>query len=707
MTRPDRLKRWIESPLPETEEEAVEEAAALRREIEILDRAYYDEAAPLVPDDVYDGLLARLQKLEERFPAAASGDSPTRRLGERPLEGFEKVAHPVPLLGLSNVFSREDFMEWFSRIRRLAAQTGAELQPDAPLAVTPKLDGASIALYYEGGGLARAVTRGDGNVGDDVTVNLRGRPGVPDRVPVEGNLAVRGEVLISREEFARMNREAEENGQEPFANPRNAAAGALRALERELVRRRKLDVVVYDRIDAESGSFFEHLRLLEEYGFVTVLSLRAEGGGCTGGASRLCRGAEEAYEHVSWLMEHRHAFPYELDGAVVRLDDVALHRRLGATARSPRGAVACKFPAERKRTRLLDVIFQVGRTGVVTPVAVLEPVHLAGTTVSRASLHNRDEIRRLGIAINDEVWVEKAGDIIPRVVMLAGEAPSSERRPIEFPRECPVCGTPLVRREGEVAMRCPSSRCKRKLLGRLLHFASRGAADLEGFGPAVMEQLIDLGLVSSPADLFALRKEDFLRLRQTREKAAANLVAALERSKRLPLDRFLYALGIPFVGESAASALAAEFGTLDNLMAAGVEDLERVEGIGAKTAAAVHEFLHSPAFARELEKFRRNGVEILPVRREPEEGRSGEAPLQGKRIVVTGRLSRWSRREVEDLIRSLGGNPVSSVSRRVDFVLAGEEPGSKLDKARELGVPVIDEERFVEMTGCGGGEAGR
>ncbi|GAB4375029.1 MAG: NAD-dependent DNA ligase LigA [Acidobacteriota bacterium] len=668
--------------------EARRRAQELRDEIWRHRYLYYVLARPEISDEEYDRLERELAELERRFPELVTPDSPTQRVGH-PVSGeLPQVEHTRPMLSLENVYSVDELREWEARLVRAA-------QIDEPEAIEYscelKIDGVSVAVIWEDGVLARAVSRGDGRVGEDVTAAVRTIRSLPLRLrPPYRNLEARGEIFFPRDGFERLNREREEQGLAPFANPRNAAAGTIRLLDPAEVARRPLDLHFWQAIELDGR---EPARQSEGLAELRRAGLR------TNEHSRLLRGLPRVLEYIETWQERRDSLPYEVDGIVIKVDRRELQQRAGATSKAPRWAVAWKYPAERATTKLLDVKVQVGRTGVLTPVAVLEPVRIAGTTVTRATLHNFDEIERKDIRIGDTVHVEKGGEIIPKVVgPVLSKRPRGARR-IRPPRTCPACGEPVIREEGEVALRCINPACPARLREALRHFARRGAMDIEGLGPALIDQLVDRGLVRDVADLYRLREADLVELERMGRRSAERVLAEIRRSREQPLHRLLFALGIRHVGERAARVLAREFGTLDRLLETVARDdaeerLAALPDIGPETARSVVQFLRSRAGRELVERLRDAGVRL-----DEPAAAGGEGPLAGRTVVVTGRFERWTRDELKEALARAGARVASSVSRRTDLVAAGQDPGSKLDRARELGVRIIGEAELAELLG--------
>jgi DNA ligase (NAD+) len=659
-----------------TLEEARRRVNELRDLIRYHNYLYYVLDAPEISDAEYDRLLRELKELEERFPELQSPDSPTEQVGARPLEStFRPVRHPTRMYSLDNAFSSDEVRAFEERIERALGRKGPFLYT-----VEHKVDGLSVNLYYEEGILVFGATRGDGETGEEVTQNLltlrtipRRLTGVPDR------LEVRGEVYMPMEAFLRLNQELEEAGERIFKNPRNAAAGSLRQKDPRVTARRGLRATFY-----ALGLGLEETGLKTQHDL--LLWLKARGFPVEHGFTRALgvEGVEEAYR--AWLKERRN-LPFEADGVVVKLDELALWRELGYTARAPRFALAYKFPAEEKETRLLEVAFQVGRTGRVTPVGLLEPVFLEGSEVSRVTLHNESFIEELDVRVGDWVLVHKAGGVIPEVLRVLKERRTGEEKPILWPENCPECGHALIK-EGKVH-RCPNPLCPAKRFEAIRHYASRKAMDIQGLGEKLIEKLLEKGLVRDVADLYQLRKEDLVNLERMGEKSAENLLRQIEESKGRGLERLLYALGLPGVGEVLARSLALRFGHMDRLLEAGLEDLLEVEGVGELTARAILNTLKDPEFRDLVRRLKEAGVEMEAKERE------GEA-LKGLTFVITGELSR-PREEVKALLRRLGAKVTDSVSRKTGFLVVGENPGSKLEKARALGVPTLSEEELYRL----------
>lgn len=659
------------------------EAEDLRREIRRHDRLYYVEARPEIADVDYDRLLQRLKKIEETHPALRTEDSPTQRVGGAAASDFRPVRHAVPMLSLDNTYSTEELTEWRDRVvKGLGGETPAYV-------VELKVDGLSLALLYEHGRLVRAATRGDGETGEDVTSNARTIRALPLRLDGEppARLEVRGEVYVDKKDFDAFNDKLlRENPEEsPFSNPRNFAAGSLRQKDARVTAGRPLRFVVHSAGAMDGTPPARHRDFLDQcrdWGLPVAPHTRA------------CATFDEVLAHCRDLESRRAELPFEVDGAVIKVDRLDHQARLGVTFKSPRWGVAYKFPAAQATTRMKDVVFSIGRTGAVTPVAKLEPVECGGVTVSSASLHNFDEIERLGVRIGDWVLIERAGEVIPKVIQAIPSRRTGEERPVRFPDRCPACGGPVSKlKEEEVVYRCLNPLCPAQVEKSLLHFASRDAMDIQGLGEAVVAELRAKNKVADLADLYRLTKEDFLELEGFKDKKAGNLVRAIEASKGRSLARFLFGLGMRDVGEKGAMILAEHYQSLPALMAAAREDLMALHEVGPVMAESVVRFFAQPEVRRLLEKFKEVGLDPRETPR-----RDG-GPFQGKTVVFTGTLHTLSRSEAEQRVRALGGKAVSSVSAATSFVVAGDSPGSKFTKAKKLGVEVIDEAEFRRRSG--------
>ena len=650
----------------------------LREQIERHNRLYYEHAAPEISDREFDALLRELADLENAHPELASEDSPTRRVGGKPLEEFAPATHIVPMQSLDNTYSPEELREFVTRVRKLAEDRAIHFT------VEPKVDGVAISLLYENGRLVRAATRGDGVTGDDVTQNILTISNIPHRLHGEApsQIEIRGEVYLPKVIFERLNAERDEEGLPPFANPRNAAAGSIKQLDPSITASRKLAAVFYGTgawTGEQPATGREMFAKLQKWGLPI--------------SEKILEGSDEDSVNaaVQKMGELRHDFAYETDGAVIKLDSLALRREFGSTAKAPRWAIAYKYEPERAETKLLDITIQVGRTGTLTPVAELQPVFVSGSTVSRATLHNEEEIQRKDIRIGDTVLIEKAGEVIPAVVEVKKELRNGSERIFEMPGNCPSCGG-LVSKEG-VAWKCTNHSCGAQLRRRIEHFASKQAMDIEGLGEALVSQLVDAGLLKSLADIYTLDRESLLALERMGEKSASNLLSAIEQSRKQPLWRLLNGLGIPHIGVTSARDLANRFQTLDALASASEETLLTIHSIGEIMASAIHAWFQSPENRSLLESLRAAGLNFgeADAPSAPSDNR-----LEGTIWVLTGTLS-ISREEAAETIRRLGGKVTGSVSKKTTHLLAGDEAGSKLEKARELGVPVLDEVAFRQL----------
>jgi DNA ligase (NAD+) len=654
----------------------------LRRLIARHDHLYYALDRPEVSDAEYDALMRELRALETEHPELVAADSPTQRVSGQVSDAFATVEHLAPMLSLENATSEADLREFEARIKRALPGT------DFSYVCEPKVDGLGVALLYENGAFKRGATRGDGRLGEDVTPNLRMLRSIPLRLvgSLEScrRVEVRGEVYMSHAAFERLNRELEAQGETPFANPRNAAAGAVRQKDPSVTARRDLRIFVYQLSHAEPFPFETHSG---------ALAALRESGLTTNPRSQPYATLDEVWGYCQRFESERDRLGYDADGAVVKVDSLVHQRRLGSTAHHPRWAIAYKFPAQRATTHIVAIDINVGRTGALTPAARLEPVRIAGVTISRATLHNADEIERLDVRIGDTVIVERAGDVIPHIVKVL-----EDRRPpgmprFVFPDQCPVCGSRASRPEGEVIVRCTNAACPAQLKESLLHFGSRGAMDIEHLGEAVVEQLVERGLVHDFADLYRLTVAQLAELERLAEKSATNLVNAIAASRNRGLARVLYALGIRFVGERAARLLAERFGSADRVASASVEEISEIHGIGPRIAESVRLFFDQPANQKAVERLGEVGV-VLEEATRP----AGPKPLAGKTFVLTGTLDQMSRDEAKTRIARLGGRVSSSVSRKTDYVVAGAEAGSKLEDAQRLGVAVLDETAFLALT---------
>jgi DNA ligase (NAD+) len=665
------------------------EIEELRRQIERHNYLYYVEAAPEISDREFDRLLQRLRDLEEKHPELITPDSPTQRVGGQPIKGFRPVHHAVPMLSIDNTYNEDDLRAFDARVRRA-------IEGDKPqYIVEHKVDGVSVALLYEKGQLILGATRGDGQTGDDITHNVRTIHDIPLRLRTDHHhppptLEVRGEVYLTTAELSRLNKLQKEQGRRLFANTRNAAAGSLKLLDPRQCAKRRLHFFAHSEGQLEGlkiTSHSEFLDLVRSFGIPVVPH------------SPLLDSIDDVLTYCHGQMAARHAMEYEMDGLAIKVNDFRQREKLGETSRAPRWVIAYKFELWQASTRIEDIYVQVGKTGVLTPVAILKPVEIAGSTISRVSLFNAEEIKRKDIHIGDSVVVEKAGKVIPHVVRVELEKRKGRTKPFHFPTRCPACGSKVVRDEGGVYIRCPNPSCPAQLKERLRFFASRQAMDIEGLGPALIDQLVDKGLVRSLPDLYRLTKDQLLGLEHIGQKSAQNLIAHIAESKGRGLARLLTGLAIRHVGTHNARLLADQFGSIEKLLKASEEHLACTKGLGPVVAHSVYQFLHSKEGRKTIEELRRLGIQMTEQPTAKQARAKGK--LAGKTVVVTGTLKHFSREEVKDLIRQLGGHAASSVSGNTDFVVAGSEPGSKLDRARQLGIPVLSEEQFLQKIGRG------
>lgn len=652
----------------------------LREIINYHNYKYYVEDTPEISDFDYDALYRELENLEETRPDLITPDSPTQRVGDKPLEGFEKVIHTVQMQSLADVFSEEELFAFDKRVREGIGR-------DVEYVVEKKIDGLSVSLIYENGKFVRGATRGDGLVGEDVTQNLKTIKSIPlnlkKDVPL---LEVRGEVFISKRDFIKINEDQEAAGQPLFANPRNAAAGSLRQLDPKIANLRKLDIYVFNIQRIEGESFNTHSETLE---YLKELGLKVSPG------YKVCGNINEAMDEINRIGEDRENISFEIDGAVVKVNSLRQRELLGSTTKTPRWAAAYKYPAEIKETVIKEIWVNVGRTGVLTPNAVLEPVRLAGTTVSRATLHNMDYIKEKDIRVGDTVRIRKAGDIIPEVVEVVFEKRKGSETQFVMPEKCPVCSADVVREEGEAAYRCKGIECSAQLYSSIVHFASRDAMNIEGLGPAIVEALLNKGHIKGIADLYYLHKvkDELISMERMGKKSIENLLASIEKSKKNNIDRLIFGFGIRHIGLRAAQLLSENFESLDAIKSASVEDIERIPEFGDKMAESVVVFFNQDQTEDTIGKLNAAGVNTLSQgKREVKDNR-----FEGKTFVLTGTLPSLTRSEADEIIKSFGGKTSGSVSKKTDYVLAGEEAGSKLEKAIALGIEVIDEDKFKKM----------
>jgi DNA ligase (NAD+) len=653
-------------------------ADKLRREIVRHEKKYYIDNDPQVSDGEFDALVRELKAIEARFPELVTPESPTQRVGEKPVEGFASVVHRTPMLSIDNVYNEDELREFEERLRKqLPGQT---VEYVAEL----KIDGLGVSIRYRDGKYAQAVTRGDGVRGDDVTANVKTLRSLPLVIADRRDIEVRGEVYLPFESFRAINREREENGEALFANPRNAAAGSIRLLDPRVVASRNLSVFLYYLFTdgREEPTQWGALQKMKQLGFKTNLR------------SRLCRTLGDVLAYFREWTEKRDTLDYDADGIVIKVNSAAQREALGFTAKSPRWAVSFKFPARQATTRVKDIVVQVGRTGALTPVAVLEPVKLSGTTISRSTLHNEEELRRKDVRVGDHVLIERSGDVIPQVVSVMTERRTGREKPFAWPSNCPVCGSAVFKPEGEVISRCVNPSCPAKVRESILHFASRRAMDIDGLGEALVDQLLASGLVRSIPDIYGLTRERLAELERMGGKSADNLLGEIKESKARDLDRLVFALGIRHVGERMAQVLAGRFRSLDALAAAPEGDLTKIADVGPKVAESIRFFFAQPENKELVRRLKAAGLNMAA-----KEKRGTARLLEGQIFVITGTLASSTRDEARDRLEALGAEVGSSVTRKTTCLVAGESPGSKLDKARELGVKVIGEKGFLKLVG--------
>jgi len=664
----------------------------LRELIRHHDYCYYVLSQPEISDKEYDDLMRQLKELEEKYPQYKTEDSPTVRVSGGILEGFKTVKHKQKMLSLDNTYSFEELKDWAERVDKGLGNKKVEFVAEL------KIDGVSANITYEKGRLSIGATRGDGETGEDITENIKTIRAIPLVLlgkEIPDFIEIRGEVYMERKDFEMLNKERQKSGEVLFANPRNATSGSLKLLDRSLVAKRRLNFFAHSlgeyslkgRISQNAGrgvsikSQWEFLEKLKSWG----MRINPH--------SKLCRNLEEVIEYCKIWQEKREKLTYDIDGVVIKVNSLQQQKQLGATLKSPRWSVAYKFPAQQATTILKEITLQVGRTGVITPVAELEPVECAGVVISRATLHNFDEIKRLGVKIGDRVIVERAGEVIPKIVKVVESVRTGKEKEFKIPKNCPVCGGIITKeKEEEVAYRCINPSCPAQLERGLIHFASRSAMDIEGMGESVVTQLVAKKLVKDFADIYTLKKEDLLKLELFKDKKAENLLGAIERSKKQPLSRLIYALGIRHVGEKAAFVLAQKFKTIDNLIQAKKEDFDAIYEVGEVMAESIVNFFKQESTRRLIRKLKELGLNL-----KEETVVIKKSHLSGKTIVFTGELKEYSRNEAESLVRQLGGRASSSVSKNTDFVVVGENPGSKYEKAKKLGVKILNEEEFKEM----------
>ncbi|HTD23223.1 MAG TPA: NAD-dependent DNA ligase LigA [Terriglobales bacterium] len=664
---------------------AAPQIEALREKIRYHEHRYYVLDNPEISDAEFDLLMKELKRLEAAHPELITSDSPTQRVGGKPREGFAKAEHSRPMLSLDNAYSEEELRDWGRRVYELSGQNKVAFVCEL------KLDGMSLALWYKNGTLERAISRGDGSIGEEITSNVRTMRSVPlsidaktlKKAGIPQDFEVRGEVLMPLKSFERMNEEREKNNLPKFANPRNAAAGTLRQLEPNIVAQRRLDFYAYFLLQKGNYFFDSHAKSLE--------ALSAAGFKVNPNWTR-AGSLDEVLDFIQKWEQKRDSLPYEIDGIVIKVDSTSIQQELGFTGKAPRWAIAYKYAARSGVTKIEDILVQVGRTGKLTPVAALSPVVIGGTTVTRATLHNQDEIERLGVKIGDWVMVERGGDVIPKVVRVLDDKDHPRgKKTFSMPERCPECGGKVVRVEGEADHRCVNVSCPAKIRESILHFASRSVMNIEGMGDALVNQLADRRLVKNVADIYQLTKDDLLKLERMGEKSAQNVLDEIEASKKLPLERVILGLGIRFVGERTAQFLAEHFGSMEAFMKASAEELEEVNEVGPRISESIIEFFQEPRNRKLVERLGDAGLQFRGVKKQR------GTKLAGKTFVLTGTLAKHSRDEAKKLIEDAGGKVSGSVSKKTDYVVAGSDAGSKLDKARELGVKVIDEKGMLEL----------
>lgn len=667
------------------DENIILRAGELRESINYHNHRYYILDDPEISDAEYDRLFDELLAIEEQYPELVTVDSPTQRVGAAPLEEFQAVRHGLPMLSLNKANSEADFLDFHRRVLELSEAN----ENDVTYTVEPKFDGLAVEMVYTDGVFTQGSTRGDGLVGEDVTLNLRTVKSLPLRLMgnvVPRLIEVRGEVIMNKADFARLNKEREEAGETLFANPRNAAAGSVRQLDPRVTTTRPLSLYAYGIGRVEGHSLTSHrdsLYLLEQLGLKISRYVR------------LCENVTQVKEYYEWMLGMRNDLNYEIDGIVIKVNEFVLQQKMGELSRSPRWAVAWKFPAQQEHTRIRDIVVSVGRTGALTPVALLEPVRVGGVEVSRATLHNWDEVKKKDVRVGDTVIVQRAGDVIPEVVKVIESQRTGQEKEFTMPHQCPVCGSMVERSEGEAIHRCTGMACPAQIKGNLTHFASKGAMDIDGIGDKFLEQMVERGIIEDPADLYFLKKEDLMKMDRMGDKLAENMLKAIDRSRTPSLASLIFALGIRNVGFHLAGVLAKHFGSIDNLAQQSVEDLISVHEIGPVVAQSIHNFFHNPRNLRILERLREGGVKFPLDDNEEETG----SLLSGKIFVLTGSLDSFTRNEARRTIEELGGRVSSSVSRKTDYVIVGRDPGSKHDQALRLGVKTLDEDGLRELIG--------
>lgn len=661
---------------------AKEEIVALRKQLEIWSNKYYDEDNPEVSDYEYDMTMNKLKELEKEFPNLITKDSLTQKVGGHVKEGFEKVEHEVPMQSLQDIFSFSELEEFKDRVYK-SAKENKFAENEVKFVVETKIDGLSASLEYKEGKFVRGATRGNGLIGEDVTENLKTIKSIPKELSEPINIIVRGEVFIGKKEFEKMNEERELNEEKTFANARNAAAGSLRQLDQKIAKQRPLDIYIFNVQKIEGREFeshYEELNYLKKLGFNVNPVLIS------------CNNIPEAIEAIEKIGEDREKLTFGIDGAVIKVDNLKLREKMGTTSKVPRWAIAYKYPPEKKETKLEDIVCQVGRTGAITPMAILNPVKVAGSTISKTTLHNEDFIKEKDIRVGDTIVVQKAGDVIPEILEVKKEKRKGTEVIFEMPKVCPVCGAPVIREEGEAVSRCIGIECPAKLIRNIIHFVSRDCMNIDGLGDKIIEQLIEKNLISNIADIYFLEFEDIATLKKNGKKFTQNLIDAINNSKNNDLYRLIAALGIRHIGVKAAKTLARKYKTMENLMQASIESLAMTNDIGEISANSLYEFFRQEQTIDLIDRLKKAGVNMNVIETEEIDNR-----FEGKTFVLTGSLEQFSRKEASDLIEKHGGKVSSSVSKKTDYVLAGEEAGSKLTKAQSLGVEIITEEQFKEM----------
>ena len=662
-------------------EEAKIQVEELRKKLEYYAKLYYDEDNPAVSDYEYDMQMNKLKALEKEFPELVSKESLTQKVGGHVKEGFKEVVHEVPLLSLQDIFSFEELYDFDERVRKVAEEENQELK----YVVETKIDGLSTSLRYENGEFVQGATRGNGRVGEDVTDNLKAIKNIPKKLKDPINITVRGEVFIGTKDFEQMNEEREILEKPLFANARNAAAGSLRQLDSKITAQRPLDIFIFNvqKFDTDFNSHFDELNFLKEQGF-NVVPERI-----------LCNTIEEAISAIKMIGEKREDLSFGIDGAVVKVDNLKLREILGNTYKVPKWAIAYKYPPEKKQTKLLDIVCQVGRTGAVTPLAILEPVKVAGSTISKTTLHNEDFVKEKDLKIGDTVVIQKQGDVIPEVVDVIKEKRTGEEKEFSMPKFCPVCGAPVVREEGEAVAKCTGIECPAKILQNMVHFVSKEAMDIDGLGIKIIEQLIEKGLVKNIADIYTLTTEEVASLKKNGKKFAQNLIDSINKSKENDLYRLLAGLGIPHVGVKSAKGLTKYYDSIEKIQNATVEDLAVLNDVGLITADSIYSFFKQEQTIDLINRLKQAGVNMEVVK--SEEDSAFDNRFEGKTFVLTGSLENYTRDEAGEIIEKFGGKVSGSVSKKTSYVLAGEEAGSKLTKAESLGVTIISEADFNEM----------